>query len=51
VFEKLDAERMYHLLDKVCAEEKGQVFITDTNKERLVAALNEINVPFQLIEL
>ncbi len=51
VFEKLDAERMHHLLHKVCVEENGQVFITDTNRERLAESLKEIKVPFQLIEL
>ncbi len=51
VFEKLDAERMHHLLHKVCIEETGQVFITDTNKERLSASLQAIDVTFQLIEL
>jgi DNA replication and repair protein RecF len=51
VFEKLDADRMHHLLYKVCVEENGQIFITDTNKERLAESLKEIKVPFQLIEL
>lgn len=51
VFEKLDAARMHHLLHKVCVEGDGQVFITDTHKERLEKQLNELNADFQLIEL
>ncbi|HRF18281.1 MAG TPA: DNA replication and repair protein RecF, partial [Chitinophagaceae bacterium] len=35
VFEKLDEERVNNLLNKVCVENDGQVFITDTNGERL----------------
>ena len=35
VFEKLDEERICNLLKKGCVENDGQVFITDTNKERI----------------
>jgi DNA replication and repair protein RecF len=51
VFEKLDAGRMHNLLYRVCHENRGQVFITDTHKERLQRALNDLKVPYQLIEL
>jgi len=51
VFEKLDASRMHNLLKHVCVENDGQVFITDTHKERLHQALHDLQVPFQLIEL
>lgn len=51
VFEKLDAQRMHNLLHKVCIEEQGQVFITDTHYDRLDAALKALGVPFGLIEL
>jgi hypothetical protein len=51
IFEKLDSERMNNLLHKVCIEESGQVFITDTHTHRLKVALQNIGVPFQLIEL
>jgi DNA replication and repair protein RecF len=51
VFEKLDAGRMQNLLHHVCIENKSQVFITDTHKERLEQALEKLQVPFQLIEL
>ncbi len=51
VFEKLDAERMHHLLHKVCVEEQGQVFITDTHSERMESQLKAIGAKYQLIEL
>ncbi len=51
VFEKLDAQRMHNLLQKVCMEEQGQVFITDTHKERLDNALKSFKIDYQLISL
>jgi DNA replication and repair protein RecF len=51
VFEKLDAARMHNLLHKVCIEEQGQVFITDTHRERLVQAFEALGADYQLIEL
>lgn len=51
VFEKLDEERITNLLQKVCIENKGQVFITDTNKERLKTHLDKINASYDLISL
>ena len=51
VFEKLDAGRMHNLLHHVCVEGGSQVFITDTHKERLFSSLQQLNVPFQIVEL
>ncbi|HMG66442.1 MAG TPA: DNA replication and repair protein RecF [Chitinophagaceae bacterium] len=51
VFEKLDEERITNLLQRVCLENDGQVFITDTNKERLKQHLELLSIPFQLIDL
>ena len=51
VFEKLDGVRMQNLLRKVCVEEQGQVFITDTHKDRLAGAFEALNTACQLIEL
>jgi DNA replication and repair protein RecF len=51
VFEKLDEERISNLLEKVCIENDGQVFITDTNEQRLKDHLQKIEIPLQLIEL
>ena len=51
VFEKLDEERITNLLSKVCSDHETQIFITDTNCNRLSAALNKIEYKVQLIEL
>ncbi|MBC7874411.1 MAG: DNA replication/repair protein RecF [Ferruginibacter sp.] len=51
VFEKLDEDRIGNLLNKVCIENEGQVFITDTNEERLSRHLSELNINYQLIAL
>lgn len=51
IFEKLDAQRMHNLLKKVCKEEQTPVFITDTHKERLQKAFEDLEVNYQLIEL
>jgi DNA replication and repair protein RecF len=51
VFEKLDEKRMYQLLNWVCTESDGQVFITDTHAQRLKDQLSQTNTTFQLIEI
>jgi len=49
VFEKLDEDRIANLLRKVCVENDGQVFITDTNEERLRQHLDQLSVAYQMI--
>ena len=51
VFEKLDEERISNLLMRVCTENNGQVFITDTSYQRLDENLQQLQVPYQLIQL
>jgi DNA replication and repair protein RecF len=51
VFEKLDEERIANLLEYVCVENEGQIFITDTNCRRLEQHLKPLQLLFQLIEL
>ncbi len=51
VFEKLDEERITNLLSRVTSDEAAQVFITDTNCERLQMQLAKLGQPFQLIRL
>jgi DNA replication and repair protein RecF len=51
VFEKLDEKRMQRLLNWVCKENEGQVFITDTHKKRLENIFEELSIDGQLIEL
>ena len=51
IFEKLDGNRMNQLLHRVCKSEGGQVFITDTHRERLESELLQTGIPFQLLDL
>lgn len=51
VFEKLDDNRMKNLLQWVCNENEGQVFITDTHRDRLEQAFELLGVEGQIIEL
>ena len=51
VFEKLDDSRMKNLLHWVCNENDGQVFITDTHKQRLEDAFLGLQSSFQIINL
>ncbi|HMK05059.1 MAG TPA: DNA replication and repair protein RecF [Ferruginibacter sp.] len=51
VFEKLDDNRMQQLLHWVCNENEGQVFITDTHRDRLSDAFDKLNTAYQIIEL
>ncbi|MFT3823458.1 MAG: DNA replication and repair protein RecF [Chitinophagaceae bacterium] len=49
VFEKLDEERMHNLLQRVCVENDGPVFITDTHEVRLRKHLETLQLPCQVI--
>lgn len=51
VFEKLDEDRIINLLQKVCVENAGQVFITDTDPDRLQTHLQDIQADFEIIHL
>ncbi|MBL0056784.1 MAG: DNA replication and repair protein RecF [Chitinophagaceae bacterium] len=51
VFEKLDDNRMKNLLRWVCIENQGQVFITDTHRDRLEEVFHTMEVGFQIVEL
>lgn len=51
VFEKLDEKRMHNLLDWVCVQNEGQLFITDTHPERIQQHFGKLGVVFQMIQL
>lgn len=51
VFEKLDEARMHNLLEWVCLQNDGQIFITDTHSDRIAAHLGRLGVRFGLINL
>jgi DNA replication and repair protein RecF len=46
VFEKLDGERLYNLMQLLPKDENFQLFTTDTSEERLVHLLKETNKDF-----
>ncbi len=49
VFEKLDEMRMHNLLQRVCVNNDGPVFITDTHEARLRKHLELLQLPCQVI--
>lgn len=51
VFEKLDEHRMHNLLDWVCVQNDGQIFLTDTHPERIRQHFDRLTIDYQLIEL
>jgi DNA replication and repair protein RecF len=51
VFEKLDEFRMRNLLDRVCVQDDGQIFITDTHAERIRRELDGLGAGYQIIGL
>lgn len=51
VFEKLDESRMRNLLQWVCKKNNGQVFITDTHKDRLSNSFEWLEIEGQILEL
>jgi DNA replication and repair protein RecF len=51
IFEKLDENRMVQLLAWVSKSTDGQVFITDTHKDRLTQLLGKHLSSYQLIEI
>lgn len=51
IFDKLDDKRITKLMKMVSEDDFGQIFITDTNPERLKAIFNAINVKLNLFTI
>jgi len=51
IFDKLDDQRMHKLMEMVSHHDFGQIFITDTGKERVLNIFNQIKVPVTLFEV
>ncbi len=45
IFDKLDDQRVEHIVKMATENNFGQVFITDTQKERIVSTMKKINSP------
>ncbi|RZK74879.1 MAG: DNA replication and repair protein RecF, partial [Pedobacter sp.] len=51
IFDKLDDNRMHKLMEMVSHQDFGQIFITDTGRERLLFIFNKINVQVTLFDV
>lgn len=51
IFEKLDEQRVHNLLRFIIEENEGQVFITDTHRQRLSDVLKQFSDNLQLLTL
>ena len=51
IFDKLDDLRVRKLMEMVSHQDFGQIFITDTGKERVLSVFKEIKVPVTLFEV
>jgi DNA replication and repair protein RecF len=51
VFDKLDANRVNLLISLVISNDYGQVFITDTHKDRMLELFSDKNIEFGVVEI
>jgi DNA replication and repair protein RecF len=51
IFDKLDDNRLHKLMQMVSHHDFGQIFITDTGRERVQAVFHKIEVPITLFEV
>ncbi len=51
IFDKLDDSRVSKLMEMVSHQDFGQIFITDTGKDRIVGIFNKIKIPLTLFEV
>jgi DNA replication and repair protein RecF len=48
IFDKLDSDRVKQIIHIIADHNFGQIFISDTNKDRLDSILNEIGISYKL---
>ncbi len=51
VFDKFDASRVRQIMRLVAEHEFGQIFITDTNRERIKDVLNDLTIDYKLYQV
>jgi len=51
IFEKIDASRSQRLMEMVCSEDYGQIFISDTHGNRIKEHFEPFEVAFKLFQL
>lgn len=49
LFDRLDENRASSFLNLIKNQSDGQIFITDTNEERLKSTLEKMGIPFQIV--
>jgi DNA replication and repair protein RecF len=48
IFDKLDASRVKQIMKLISGHDFGQIFITDTNHQRIKDVMKEIEIPYKL---
>ena len=51
IFDKLDAKRVSHIVRLVSGNDYGQIFITDTNRERLDEILKSGDFDYKIFNI
>lgn len=51
IFDKLDQQRVLHLLNLVHSKAFGQIFLTDTDMDRVLRLLNEVKLNHKVFEV
>lgn len=51
IFDKIDNQRLQYLLQLVSDNAFGQIFITDTERDRIVRTFEEKNIPYQSYDI
>jgi DNA replication and repair protein RecF len=51
IFDKLDQGRVSRLMELITKGESGQIFITDTHKERVAAIFESMHIPCKLFDV
>ncbi|RUA10076.1 MAG: DNA replication and repair protein RecF [Flavobacteriia bacterium] len=51
IFDKLDENRVSHLIELVSSDHFGQVFITDTHPERTRSIIKQVEKPYEIFNL
>jgi DNA replication and repair protein RecF len=51
IFDKLDAGRIKNLMNLLAADKFGQIFLTDSNKERIAALLQTLTYDTKMLEI
>ena len=51
IFDKLDDRRVHKLMEMVSHHDFGQIFITDTGRERVMSVFDKINVEVKLFDV